>query len=60
MDEYDQILSELALLNAEANEEAVVIYQSELEEKEEMMYASQVYSNGPGFDDEDYNYEEWN
>ena len=60
MDEYDQILSEIALLNAEANEEAVVLYQNELEEKEMRIYASQVYSNGPGFDDEDYNYEEWN
>ena len=59
MDEYDQILSEIALLNGEANEEAVVIYQNELQEEEEMMYAAQVYSHGPGFD-EDYNYEDWN
>lgn len=59
MDEYDQILSEIAFLNAQANEEAVVIYQNQLVEEEEMMYASQVYSHGPGFD-EDYNYEEWN
>lgn len=59
MDEYDQVLSEIALLNAEANEEAVVIYQNELEEEEARMYASEVYSNGPGYD-EDYDYEEWN
>lgn len=59
MDEYDQILSEIALLNAEANEEAVIIYQNQLEEEEALMYASEVYSNGPGYD-EDYNYEEWN
>lgn len=57
MDEYDQILSELALLNAEANEEAVIIYQNELQEEEERMFAAEVYSNGPGYD---YDYEEWN
>jgi hypothetical protein len=57
MDEYDQVLSELALLNAEANEEAVVIYQNELQEEEERMFAAEVYSNGPGYD---YDYEEWN
>jgi hypothetical protein len=57
MDEYDQVLSELALLNAEANEEAVIIYQNELEEEEEKMYAQLVYTYESY---NDYNYEEWN
>jgi hypothetical protein len=57
MDEYDQVLSEISLLNAEANEEAVIVYQNELEEEEEKMYSQLVYTYEMY---DDYNYEEWN
>jgi hypothetical protein len=56
LDEINFLLDEIA--NQIKFENETVIYEHMLQEEADT-YAAQVYSHGPGFDEE-YVYEEWN